>query len=353
MDGSTEILRVLPLIAEKGSLQKDPFVLLDVGCSGGLDSVWRKFGLDLVAYGFDPQLSECQRLQAQETNPRVRYVAAYVGLSDDHPLVVQRRKEDQRIVKHFNPWNRLSTAEAHALAAKLAQQSQPINENLVAPMVRIGVSDFVEQEKIASVDFIKVDVDGTDLDVVMSAESIVKSRQVLGFCVEVNWTGSYLASDNTFHNIDRQMRTIGYSLVSVSTRTYSRCDLPAPFVYEILAQTHGGQPIQGDAIYLRDAASEFDELLWGASLSPTKLLKLAILYEIFSLPDLAAELFSVKREVLAPIVDVNMILDALTPELNGRKVTYAEYIAAFRADPTILFPSRRGQQVEDEGESQP
>ena len=203
------------------------------------------------------------------------------------------------------------------------------------------MSDFAEQQKLASVDFIKIDVDGTDLDVVISSEPIVKPRQVLGFVVEVNWTGSYLSSDNTFHNVDRQMRTMGYSLVGVSTRTYSRRDLPAPFQYEMLAQTHGGQPIQGDAIYLRDAASEHDDLLWGNSLSPTKLLKLAALYEVFSVPDLAAELFNAKRHDLTPLVDVDELLDALTPPLNGRKVSYAEYIAAFRADPTILFPSHR------------
>lgn len=341
MDGSTENVSALPLIMEKGLLKNDPFVLLDVGCSGGISDVWRKFGSDLIAYGFDPQLSECQRLQAQESNPRVRYVASFVGLPDSHPLVVQRRNEDQKIIQHFNPWNRLSTAEAHQIAAKLTQQSQPIYENLVAPVIRIGVDDFVEQEKLSPVDFIKIDVDGTDLDVVISCESIVKTRQVLGFAVEVNWTGSYLSSDNTFHNIDRQMRKMGFSLVSLSTRTYSRRDLPAPFQYEILAQTHGGQPIQGDVIYLRDAASEHDGLVWGGSLSPTKLLKLAALYEIFSVPDLAAELFNTKRGVLAPLIDVDTLLDALTPPLNGRKVSHAEYIEAFRADPTIFFPSRR------------
>lgn len=341
MDGSTENVHTLPLIMEKGLLRNDPFVLLDVGCSGGIDTVWRKFGSDLIVYGFDPQLSECQRLQAQEKNPRVHYVAAFVGLPDSHPLVVQRRKEDPRILSHFNPWNRLSTAEAHALAAKLAQQSQPTNENLVVPTARVGVSEFVEQKKLATVDFIKIDVDGTDLDVVISSEPIVKSRQVLGFVVEVNWTGSYLSSDNTFHNIDRRMRTMGYSLMGVSTRTYSRRDLPAPFQYEMLAQTHGGQGIQGDAIYLRDAASEHDELIWGNSLSPTKLLKLVALYEIFLVPDLAAELLNAKRDVLAPLVNVDALLDALTPPFNGRKISYAQYIAAFRADPTILFPSRR------------
>ena len=344
MDGSTEKVRALPLIVEKGVFKDDPFVLIDAGCSGGIDTVWRKFGDHLVAFGFDPQQSECKRLQEREPNPRVKYIAAFVGLPETHPLVVQRRSEDQRIFQHFNPWNRLSTAEAQNLrtsAASAPLQSQPIFENLVTKSELIGIGDFVENQKVPSVDFIKIDVDGTDLDVVVSSKSIVKSRQVLGFAVEVNWTGSYLPSDNTFHNIDRELRSMGYSLVAVSDRTYSRRDLPAPFQYNMLAQTHGGQPIQGDAIYLRDAASELDGVIWGEALTPTKLLKLAGLYEIFLVPDLAAELLNVYREKLAPLIDVDALLNALTPRLNGRKMTYKEYLAEFRKDPTNLFPSRR------------
>ena len=44
--------------ARIGMFSSEPFVLIDVGCSGGISDYWRAFGKDLVAFGFDPQKSE-------------------------------------------------------------------------------------------------------------------------------------------------------------------------------------------------------------------------------------------------------------------------------------------------------
>ncbi len=37
------------------------FTLLDIGCSAGIDAVWRLFGDRLRAFGFDPNLDEIAR----------------------------------------------------------------------------------------------------------------------------------------------------------------------------------------------------------------------------------------------------------------------------------------------------
>lgn len=339
MEGSRDNLATVPLMTARRLFQHEPFVFVDVGCSGGIPPVWRQFGEDLVAFGFDPQRSECRRLQERETNPRIEYIASFVGLPPNHPFVRRRAAEDPRIFQHFNPWDRLSTAAALRAETSAAPQAQPILEDEVSLADIIGVSEFIAQRNVSNVDFIKIDVDGTDLDVVVSCEDIAKSHGVLGFAIEVNWTGSHLDTDNTFHNIDRQMRRLGYSLVSVTQRTYSREHLPAPFLMDILAQTRWGQPIQGDAIYLRDAASEHDRVIWGSDLSPAKLLKLVALYDIFSLPDLAAELLVKRRQELARVIDVDLLLDALAPPLHGRRVSYASYVEAFRRDPTSFLKS--------------
>ena len=60
----------------------EPFTLIDVGCSGGVDRGWDLFGERLVAYGFDPGRHEIERLTAGETRPGVRYVNGFVGLPD-------------------------------------------------------------------------------------------------------------------------------------------------------------------------------------------------------------------------------------------------------------------------------
>jgi hypothetical protein len=156
--------------------------------------------------------------------------------------------------------------------------------------------------------------------------------------LEVNWFGSASPTEHTFHNTDRFLREQGYALFGITVRTYSRTDLPAPFLYEFYAQTRSGQPYQGDAIYVRDlAASYLHEL--SASYPPDKLIKLASLYELIGLPDCAAEVLNCFRPRLAEFGQVETLLDALTPPLLGEKLTYRQYLSKFHNEPHLFLPS--------------
>ena len=182
----------------------------------------------------------------------------------------------------------------------------------------------------------KTDTDGSDLEVLRSFEDMIREAGVLGFMVETPYTGSDSETAHTFHNVDPLMKRHGFLLTSISVNRYSRAALPAPFVYPIMAQTVWGQPTSGDLVYLRDGAHP-DCARYG-ELSPMKLLKLACLYELFLAPDCAAEILVTHRELLSRFVDVERLLDILTPPLDGQAVSYREYLAAFAEDPTRFYP---------------
>lgn len=337
MDQVTRHVPALDHLVAQGVLNDDPFVLIDAGCSGGIDGIWRHFGRNLVAHGFDPQKSECHRLQEKEGFPGVHYHAAFVGLPPDDPFVQGKSSMDREVMEYFNPWNRLSTAYAYNNFTRVRAQSNSIGEDLV-DAVPVRIDDFIRDEKLERVDFIKIDVDGPDLDVLQTTRDIVRPCGVLGFSLEVNFTGSHYGSDNTLHNTDLIMRSMGFVLCDLSIRRYSRAALPAPFLLNMFAQTRFGQPIQGDAVYLRDVASPHYRKLWGDEPTASQLLKMVGLYEMFRLPDLAAETLQVWRSTLAPLVDVDRLLDLLTPPLNGEALSHADYLARFMEDPTRFFP---------------
>jgi hypothetical protein len=226
-------------------------------------------------------------------------------------------------------------ASKHAEASEGEPQAAV---RLADPSKVIGVDEIVSGEDLPTVDFLKVDVDGADLDVLESARAVLPDKQVLGVAVEVNWFGSANPSEPTFHNIDLFLRREGYALFGVTVRPYSRVDLPAPFLRELYAETHFGQPYQGDAIYVRDLAAPNQQTLADAY-PAEKLVKLACVYELIGLPDCAAEVIKRFRPRLVAFGDTEALLDALTPPLLGRKLTYRQYISKFEEEPHLFLPS--------------
>jgi hypothetical protein len=341
MEGLVSHTPMTDLLRERGVFDRHPFVLIDVGCAGGIAEPWRAFGPSLVAHGYDPDVTACEEAQARERFPRVRYHARFVGLPESHAFVQQRRADAARWTD-TNIWGRV-TAGYFAQRKQEADGGRPASAEPGAAPSPLALEDIVRGEQLPTVDFLKVDVDGPDLEVLESARKVLAAKHVLGIAVEVNWFGSANPSEPTFHNTDLFLRRQGYALFGVTVRPYSRIDLPAPFLRELYAETRFGQPYQGDAIYGRDLAAPHEEDL--ADTYPAeKLVKLACIYELIGLPDCAAEVLNRFRPRLAVFGDLDALLDALTPPLLGERLTYRQYISKFEEEPHLFLPSAQVQQ---------
>lgn len=342
MEGLHYSTPLTAMVARERLLRDDPFALLDVGCSHGINPAWREFEPDLTAHAIDPMAEECQRLRNAESNPNVHYHTYFFNLPATHPLV--KARGDRPILGNLT-WNRLSTAWAiELLERRKAQLSQQdiLDHNLwqqassIPTTPTISPSEFLQQHQIATLDFVKLDIDGKDYDVLTDLAPQMDQLGVLGVGLEVNYCGTDSETDNTFHNMDRLMRRNGFSLYGLTTRSYSRRALPAPFCYSVIAQTISGQPLQGDAVYLRDLCLPGNDD--HTKLSATKLLKLACLFAKFGLPDCAAELLVQFDYRLKGIVDVETALDQLVPEFRGQRLRYREYLALFESNPEAFYP---------------
>lgn len=329
-------------LVEEGILEQEPFALLDVGCSGGISPFWRVFEPSFSAVGVDPLVHECERLNADESNPNVWYRAAFLGLPDDHPFI---KKRGNKGPWSGNPWGRLSASAAVEILNPRTREKDKLpilndwkSSGLTDPEMTVGVDQLVKEENFENLDFIKIDVDGNDLDVILSAEGIAQKAPVLGFTVEVNFFGSTADTDHTFHNTDRLMRQLGFDLFGLSTNQYSVAALPARFVRKGPGKTVFGRPYQGDAVYLRDPMAAGTS---GAAQSPTftphKLLKLACLFECFGLPDHAAELIHGHKQILHSLCEPTDLLNILTKEVDSSIGSYSEYIEKFKRDPTSFY----------------
>lgn len=141
-----------------------------------------------------------------------------------------------------------------------------------------------------------------------------------------------------------EKRKNGFDLFGLTVRPYSIAALPFRFQFGFPAQTFGGRPVQGDALYVRDVCSAY----WpeNLNLSAEKLINLILIYSLFGLPDCGGEVILKYRDILSARIDVNVWLDALTRqslELQGLSESfapgYSSLIEKYRHDSPDFYGS--------------
>jgi len=284
----------------------DPFMLLDIGVSGGIENHWTIFKDNLRAIGFDPAKDEIKKLNLENTNPNISYLN--VGIRD--------------LKRKWEPiYPRLSANQDHSIGTEIT-----------------SIDKFCQDQDIDSVDFIKIDTDGYDLEAIQSAEETLQERKVLGLFVECQFHGSWQNPENTFANIDIELRKKGFSLFDLEHYRYTRSALPGKFKYPEFAQTETGQVIFSDALYIRDYASYNYSYKWG-ELSLVKQLKLLCIYELYGLYDCAVELLlEISKKNQLDQIRTDRLLNLLTKEHNSEFLHYTDLIMKFKDNPKHFYP---------------
>lgn len=328
------------LYDEKAS-DRDAVTLLDVGCSGGVGVEWNVFGTALHAVGFDPLTTEVERLRKAESRLNISYEATFVGLNpaQEHEREVHEASLSRR--DQFFP-NFFARSSARRAMASLSYNYEKEIFNSGSPVVyaphRTSLDDFTQRHSITNVDVLKIDTDGSDLQVLIGAQRILESS-VLAVRLECFFHGPRSAYANTFSNVDKFMTKRGFYLFDIKPFTYTRGVLPGPFQYDLLAQTIGGSPVWADVLYVRDLASPNYRALFDFEADGERVIKTACILEAYGLGDAAVEvLLSYADQLSYP---VERLLDLLVPDKANAGVSYREYIDRFVADPTVWFPSNR------------
>jgi Methyltransferase FkbM domain len=347
VEGLLNFCPLLDYLAERA----DPgaFHLVDVGCSGGIDRQWRRWRGGLRVVGIDPDVGEIERLRAQEKHPGVTYLNAFAGIAADHPFAIKERGTPDLA---RNPWARLSTSRYMELAypeRTQVSEKEKRSANLWAdtrladaasPVI---LPEYLNSCGITSLDFLKIDVDGKDYDVLHSFDQALTELGILGVGIEVRFWGSNEETDGTFHNVDRFLKQRGFELFNLTIRRYSTGALPSRFVGRAPGATQMGRVHQGDAMYARDLASGIYQD-FAESLPAEKILNLVVILAIFDLPDCAAEVVLKYQTLLSPRWDVERMLDLLGAQaersLVYRPGSYRRHIETFHQTPRAFLGTK-------------
>ena len=317
-------------VVAEGFLRKDDIFLVDVGASGGIDRAWLSLQPQLRAVGFDPLVNEVQRLNADNPYPKINYVDAFVVAHDYERLLPPPFAADKVRSRDNSSFARSSSLRAEKLG-NMNFQKEIFNsgQEMVYSSNHIELDQYFQGPDRDGLDFLKIDTDGSDYQVLTGARQILESKAILGVTIECQFHGVVHDEANLFCNIDRFLRARGFSLYDLDVHRYSRADLPCPFVYDIPAQTLRGQIQWGEALYFRDLANPDYSRMWGHDYDVSKMLKLVCLFELFFLQDCAVELILRNRSAFEAILPVERCLDLLTPAGHHHARSFADHEREF------------------------
>ncbi|MBS0520089.1 MAG: FkbM family methyltransferase [Proteobacteria bacterium] len=323
-------------------LKAEPFTLVDVGCSGGIDPRWRVFEPRLKVLGIDASEGECRRLAGLERGADAEYVAGFAGLPEGHPHrhktsvapigdLIQPRFSYMRTREIRQAWL------AKAPHEERMRQNEWQTTELAEATRALVVPDLLAERGWKTVDYLKIDIDRDDFEVLLSFDGRFEEFGLMAVQLEVMFIGSESNLQHSFHNTDRFMRRQGFELFDLEVRRYSSRALPGPYVWPTPAETKFGRPFMGEAYYALDPAAAKG---CGRELDAERLAKLAAIFSLWQVPDAAAELVLAKRRLFEPLFPVDDALDALAAQAQPftlRRQSYAQYMAAFERDSPSFY----------------
>lgn len=235
-------------MAALAELLDQPLLIVDVGCRWGFADSWHQLGDKCRAVGFEPDAEECERLSRHYAGrPEVRVVPQALG-AESGPATLYLTKDP---VGH----SLLPTV------ADVVQRHPGLGGGLVVGTSAVEVTTLDEwcgHEGVDRVDVIKIDTQGSELDVLRGADRTLAGVQAIEVEVEFN---ELYEDVPLFGEIDRYLRDRGFVLWRLRDLAhYAQAGMPVDwwseeFLYydSLMARfpSGGGQLFWANAYYLK------------------------------------------------------------------------------------------------------
>jgi len=302
-----------------------PLTVIDIGARGGVEDHWSQFGTAIRLYGFEPDETECDRL-----NHRDDRVATYI------PLALGSSTSEQRFYVTKDPF----CSSLFPPCDELVRERPRLTEMSVQEVTTIQtqtIDDWASEYDIGDLDHMKIDAQGAELAILEGAVRSLGSVRSLN--LEVQFSRLYEGTP-LFGDIDRFLRERGFVLWRLGELSHCGFDnasanfeVPEIFNYDsrrVDVSTGGGQLLWANAYYVRqETARPSQRIDWSDAIRDACLARAhryADLAEVClrrSLPEAPDGARSIVRTALAssstfgpPLMDPMKDMQALVDELK-------------------------------------
>lgn len=257
-------------------------IIADVGCRWGFAEKFLNEKNEFLVYGFDPDHVECQRLNTRYNSDIVKAVPiALAEFSGDRTLYLTKEPACSSLLQ---PDPDLTE---HYPALSCAKQ---ISTEIISTTT---LDNWASVESITHIDFLKIDTQGTELEILKGGQKLLSTVRAIN--VEVEFNPIYLGQP-VFADIDQFLRDQGFvlwklkNLVHYSKGVVSREHIGADITcYDDHQVNHhhiySGQLYWADAHYVRKSIVD-----WTEPSSPKQLDRDKILFEALGMHDVANHL---------------------------------------------------------------
>ncbi|MDP8245330.1 MAG: FkbM family methyltransferase [Candidatus Hinthialibacter antarcticus] len=298
---------------------------MDIGARGGFEGFLNCFGQDIRKIGFEPDEKECKQLNSNQLQVNERFYP--YAIHKDGGIKTFYLTEFGASSGFYKPdpkW-----------VKRISQADQTMTIASEIEMDTVSLDDFCSKNSFPYIDYIKIDTEGCELDILQGAEKMLKNS-VLALNLET-WIQSIHINQPVFSDIDQYLRSLGFILYEICPYRHARSVLPEISNNPVPGPSRNGQVIWAQSLYMRDIVGDLQEdCEGGRTYTQEQILKMACFMDIFCLNDCAIELMVFAKEKnLIPGINYDGIIDGLAPQISNNTLTYKEYLDMYQRISTM------------------
>lgn len=248
----------------------EPIVLIDIGARGGVMEFYSQFGEKAKVFCFEADIEEAARLAGENSVPTIEYVPIALGANSNDLTI--HMTEGPACSSVYRPiealYERYPALRPMRPVRSISCQSTTLDT-------------FCQERAIPKVHGLKLDTQGSELDILKGAENVLRTCCFIAVELEFN---TLYEGQPLFCDVDRHLRERGFSLWRLNNLAHYSTGVvesaqhhllvsSEPGCYEILP-VDNGQLFWADALYIKaDAAPTsssqlpFDDAIAGAALA--------------------------------------------------------------------------------------
>jgi FkbM family methyltransferase len=256
---------------------REPFRLIDAGVQGGIHRRWLWFADQLEVFAFDPLQQVINDLKAANRDP-TRFHYFHIGLGNE---------DGERLFEQTpNPYGSAFLPPVMTEDAISRTASGQIPSNWTKVRIR-KLDTLLASGLIPVPDAMKMDCEGFEVEILKGASTLLSKRSVFAIESESNLKLHPWHSPCHFVDLYRLVGPLGFDVYDLY---YYRTPV------EDIAKPNVGPPDTFDFLFLRELKD---------TASVDAFLKMAMLAELYALPDVALRILKRNRVAIRRRLDVD------------------------------------------------